>query len=268
MKKYILIISILVGFSSCEKDADITIKEMPPQLVVSSMFSNNVNESYIKLTMSKGFKRDSYEYTPIIDAQIKVTDNQGNIINFTANADGVYKTNTPAIAGNDYTLDIVKDTHHLTANESMKNAVVLQDFELLSSQIRRGSSLVLQFDDPSTDTNYFRIKIYVEEINMPGSEYLLKDFVATDHLYNTQTHKLNVGRMRIYMSGTYKVHLLHISKNAYKYYDTLQNINNMGYGDSPFVSAVPGNPNTNIEGGIGYFATGAESVKEKLINVN
>jgi len=267
MKKYILIISILVGFSSCEKDADITIKEMPPQLVVSSILSNNPNESYISLTMSKGFKRDSYEYTPITNAQVKATDNQGNIINFTANADGVYKTNTPAIPGSNYTLDIVKDAHHLVAVEEMKNVVVLQDFEI-GQRSRHGSSLILQFDDPSTDTNYFRIKIYVEDVNTPGSDYLLNDFITTDHLYNTQTHKLNVGRMHMQSSGIYKVHLIHISKDAYKYYETLQNINNMGYGDSPFVSAVPGNPNTNIEGGIGYFATGAESVKEKLINVN
>lgn len=269
MKNYIYLLLIILSFISCEKDADIVIKEMPPQLVVSSMLSNNINESYVKLSMTKGFERNTYEYTPITDAQVKATDNQGNIISFLPNSDGIYKTNTPAIVGNTYTLDVAKSTHHLTAESTMQSEVILQDFEISNSQVgRRPASLVLQFQDPSPETDYFKIKVYFEDVATPGNEYLIANFVANDFAYNSQTHKLKVGRLRMRTSGTFRVHLVHIDKDVYKYFETLKNLGEMGYGDSPFVSAVPGNPNTNIQGGIGYFVTGTTSIKEKFISVS
>lgn len=265
MKKNIYLLLLLFSLSSCEKDADIVINEMSPQLVVSSMLSNNPLESNIKITLSKGFKRNNYDYELLTDALVKVTDNQGNEIIFQPDNEGVYKTTTSAIAGRQYTLDIKKSDYHITSQAIMPDAVTLEDFEMTDTQ-HSMSSLLLQFQDPSPQTDYYMVKVYFKSINTPDFEYLAADFLVSDYAYNEQTHRLNVGRVRTGSTGTFRVVLTHINKGTYNYLETLKNLNSMNYGDSPFVNAVPGNPNTNIQGGIGYFMTGTIGTKEKIIN--
>ena len=260
MKKYFYLIIILIIFSSCEKDVDIDIKEAPKQLVISSLFSNIPEDSYIVLTFSKGFERENNEYEFITGAQITVKDTQGNPIVFTADSNNVYKTSTPAVPGEKYTLDIRKDNFHLSAEENIPEIVTLQDFDIQRTD--GNVKLILYFDDPQGQTDYYRIIVQTDTYNF-SSNY---DFLTTDFYYDSQTHSLELENLNIQSTGHFKVKLFHLNKKVYDYYETLYNLNEINYGDSPFESAVPGNPNTNVNGGIGYFIGVGESEVEKNIS--
>jgi len=257
---YGLILVILTLFA-CEKDADIKLEEMPPSLVVESIFCDQPDESFVRLSQSEGFET-SGNYENITDAQVLIKDEQGNQINFQVDADGIYKTTGIALENKTYQLEITKNTKRITATKTMLPKVVLQDFDLILNQNTYHSKIALFFDDPSPEKNYFKIEIYNVDQNFPDEKMLIVQRFFNDYTYNAQTHKIELPNMP-YASGTYRVALFHIDKNTYDYFKTLKSIGNMRYGSSPFISSVPGNPESTIQGGIGYFFTAGISSKQK-----
>ena len=267
MKKLYFIPIFILLLTGCEKDADIKLDEMPPVPVIEGYLSNFAPDSYFKVTMSKGFQRDSYEYEPVTDAQLSVTDSQGNIILFYPDNEGVYRTTTGGIPGETYTLNLTKDTHHVTAHSTMPTQVSLTDFEFVTVTQPDGDTddqLKLYFNDPNNQVDYYMLEIF-NSINGHFNRYY-EPFYFDDSSYNKAEHSLTLPYIDDAGTGNYKVKLYHLNKTYIDYLNTLDQLRDMGYGESPFQTSVPGNPETNVQGGIGYFATIASDSLVKYID--
>ena len=265
MKKIFYALLFLSFLTSCEKDANIKLDEMPPTPVIEGYFSNFAPDSHFKITMSKGFQRDSYEYEPVTDAQLYITDSQGNQINFYPDNDGIYRTTTNGIPGETYTLHLNKDTHQLTALSTMPEIVPLNDFKFVQITQDNGVTykhLKIYFNDPENQVDYYMVKIFFES---SGYYYDESERYFDDSSFNRGEHSLIVP-FYFNGSGTYKVKLFHLNKAYIDYLNTLDQLIDMEYGENPFQIIVPGHPETNVKGGIGYFATVASDSLVKQIN--
>ncbi len=259
--QFFSLIFITLFLFSCEKDADIDLKEMPPSLVIEAVFSDQADQSFVRLTQSTGFESTG-NYENITDAQVLIKDEMGNQIDFQIDADGLYKTSGIALENKNYQLEISKDTKRITATKTMLQKVVLQDFEFILNEYDYRSKIALYFDDPSAEKDYFKIEIYQIDQSFPGGKIRISKGVFNDYTYDTQAHKIELPYWS-QGSGTYEVALSHIDKQSYDYFKTLESIGNMQYGNSPFMSAVTGNPESNVQGGIGYFyVAGISSVQK------
>ncbi len=267
MKKISFILLVLLLSVACEKDADIEIQEMDPVPVIEGKFSNFAPDSFFKITMSKGFERDTYGYRPVIDAQLTVTDSQGHIINFVPGNDSIYRTTSNGIPGETYTLKLIKGNQQLTASSTMPSLVQITDFEFVTETDNDGNTeykLKLYFDDPQSRTDYYMVQIFYHDYT--GFYQLDSDIYFNDYTYDKSEHSLSLSNVYDSGPGDYKVKLFHLNKTYVDYLNTLDRLGNMGYGDSPFQIFVPGNPETNVQGGIGYFATVAFDSLIKHIN--
>ena len=258
MKRLFFIpISILL-LVSCEKDANIKLDEMPPVPVIEGIFSNFAPDSYFKITMSTGFQRNDQIYEPVTDAQLSVSDSQGNIIHFYPDNEGVYRTTSGGIPGETYHLKLVRNNHILTANSTMPNDLRLINFDFDIESLPDNdynSKLILYFDDPEDQTDYYMLKLFFRYDSFGTFNEYTFDIYFDDIDYNRQEHLLALSNIPYNGTGDYKVKLFHLNKTYIDYLNTLDQLSGMDYGESPFEITVPGNPETNVQGGIGYFAT-------------
>jgi len=267
MKKILYTLFLLSLLTGCEKDANIKLDEMPPTPVIEGYFSNFAPDSYFKVTMSKGFQRENYEYEPVTDAQLYITDSQGNQINFYPDNDGIFRTTTNGIPGETYTLNLIKDTHRISAQSTMPEKVTITDFKFVLVTQGNGEhnqQLKIYFNDPENQADYYMLKLYFKNY---GDYYQYEsELYFDDSNYNKSDHSLALSYIHYNGSGTYKVKLFHINKAYIDYLNTLNQLSETGYGENPFQIIVPGNPETNVHGGIGYFATVASDSLIKQIN--
>ncbi len=268
MKKIFFTIIIFSLLTGCEKDADIKLDEMPPTPVIEGYFSNFAPDSYFKITMSKGFQRDSYQYEPVTDAQVSVTNSQGTLILFYPDNEGIYRTTSNGIPGETYTLNLIKGEHHLSARTTMPEHVPITDFKFMIRIQANGDidrQLKLYFNDPENQTDYYMAKLFFAN-NNSGYYYYGTSYYFDDSSYNKTEHSMILPYFHYNGAGTYKIKLFHLNKAYIDYLNTLDQLGDMDYGESPFQIAVPGNPETNVHGGIGYFATVASDSLVKQIN--
>ena len=267
MKRLILL--FILSLTACEKDANIDLKEAPPMPVIDGQLADFAPDSYIKITMSKGFERHTYDYTPVTDAQVRAEDSQGHIIQFNVDNEGIYRTTQNAIPGETYTLLVDKGKHHIKAVSKMPAAIDLTDFEYSETVESDGvvnTKLKLYFDDPSPQTDYFMVKLFSQVLNQM---YYQDDVVYfSDENYNENEHSIVLSNSIFDYGNNQKIKLYHINKSYIDYLNTLRQIQEMNYGSTPFDIGVPGNPNTNVQNGIGYFAAMASDSLVKNTTIN
>jgi len=246
MKRFPFIILLMFFFYSCEKEANITLEEMPPTPVVEAQISTMHKDSYIKITMSKGFEQDSYEYEYITNAQIKVQDENGNIIPFYLNNEGFFITDEDALPETEYFLDIQFDNYHITGEEPVLSIPFLRGGAV------RENKIDVDIQDPSPETDYYIIEIYTFDNNdyTGGYRFLVNDNERKHGTFIFENIYVNPEDSMEYV-------IKHIPENYYNYLMVLADIGEAGYGQSPFNTTVMGNPVSNLSTGIGFFGSTA-----------
>ena len=258
MKKFVFIYLISTVFISCEKDIDLNLKEAPEQLVVEAQFTNNKDVSIIKVTKSKGLSGTFSSFEFVSDAQVKVTDDNGNTYNFHFDPNPSklgYISTQPVLPSEAYHLDIKQGNHHVRATAKMLQAVPIN--QVVSNQ--NEGNVEIYFDDDANTDDYYFVKFI--ENNNTSSFYPQYQYFADYELYDQQNRKAS---LYIYTGQPGTIYLYHITKQMYDYFKILRNVGDMNFGDGPFSTSVPGNPESNIEGGIGYFMVAP--VSEKNVN--
>jgi len=257
MRKYILL-PIIILFLSCQKDVELDIEELPPSLTIEARISNESNQTAVKLTMSKGLYEISSIYETITDAQVSITDEQGNVIQLNPNTENVYVTNHNFTPGKTYQLDVVKGDKHATASATMPAAVPINDFLLVEEN---GDTYIdVYFDDDPNQEDYYIFNLVSIEYGYENNRVIKRD----DAYYDRTQHKLKIENgFLISANSTYSVEIFHINKLIYDYFNTLDDIQDAGFGVTPFTTSVPGNPNTNVTNGIGFFSAESYSFLEK-----
>ena len=260
---YSLFIGILLLFSGCEKEVDLDLKEIPPTPVIEAVLSTNAPDSYIKISMTKGFKTDNYDYAIIDYAQINLTDEQGNNLIFTPDNEGIYRTNQEALPEHTYHLEATFD-HFQISSEA----------EMLS--IPQWESVTLYKKHDEYNGNYYRIEIKIRDDAPETDYYLIKllqnsgSYYGEYHLFLTNDNqKTNdyfvLEPVYLYNQSPLEISINHIPKIYYDFQITLSELGEAEYGQSPFTTTVLGNPVSNIQNGLGIFGT--QAVSSIIVNI-
>ncbi len=158
MKKTILLFTIFIFFWSCIfKLENENHKAGNSYLVVSSNFTDVAGEQEINLHYSSNKTSDDGQVNAVNFAEVSISDDQNNIINFQQSGSGRYVSSIPGIPGRKYTLKLIlsngKKYHSLP--ETMPLCPDIQNlyykFEMDNSQTdykrKYGYNLYVDFQD-------------------------------------------------------------------------------------------------------------------------
>ncbi|MEK6482270.1 DUF4249 domain-containing protein [Catalinimonas sp. 4WD22] len=262
---------ILLSFSaaalfSCDEPIELDLKQTPPQYVVDALITDELTDHYVKLTTSVDFYSEGK--TPgVSGAEVEVKDNQGNVYKYheSETEKGLYTANFEGKPGNTYSLQIaLPDGESLSAEEEM---TPLASIDSLVWDIDERAQ-----EDPEEEGLYYRIRIFAREPSATKDYYLFK-FFRNDSIQNFDSNtgifyaddELIAGYIyglespELYRKGdkaTFEMY--HISRDAYLFYNDLDNVLN---GDGGMSGPSPANPRTNIisaDGlGLGLFQVSA-----------
>jgi hypothetical protein len=273
---FILLMAAFVALlSSCTKVVDLKLNEPESKIAVDGLISNRAGESFVKLTYTKGYlSSDAPEI--IIDAQVSVRDNDGNITLFsTSNNEGLYLAPTDFMGeiGKTYTLDVQYEGQSLSAESTMNDTVSGSSVNVIKADIT----------DPYLDAGYHllaTIKKYKEEDSFYKGEIFINgvkqmntaaDIVAFDDRMFEAGEELEVRLFRWaetleddekpQKGDVVTLQLISISEKTYDYLQALSETPMQGglFGNTP--ANVP----SNIQGGLGWFQASAFSNPQKVV---
>lgn len=279
MKKLSYIALIL--FSSCILEDDLNPSDIgaySDKLVVNSLAC--AGES-LTVQLSNSTSVSSSEYPSAVEnATITITRNGVNETMVYNNFDKLYECSFVPSAGDLFQLD-VRANGYLFVNSSI---VIPADINATASLIENGgidtsgllSDLVkIDFTDQSGVKNYYKINFFyynptlgryipmIFTINDPDlaeySGFRLNDgsMLFSDELFDGESKSLGTvapfGTVIGNPGEKYKIELIHLSEDLYKYYNTLQNAQDAKNKDliNQFNNAVV--IHSNIKNGIGIF---------------
>lgn len=172
MNKILIIVSVLsLFFFSCEEELEnFTVTNVSNAIVVSGEISNLEGPYIIRLNKPTSYSPyDVREFTgiPVSGATVKVTDNLGNIFDFTERYKGVYESSSivfKGIVGNSYTLHITTKEGQKVQSKPSKILPITNvskfdyDFELAEKVEETKFVVKTIIKDALKENNYYLIK--------------------------------------------------------------------------------------------------------------
>lgn len=256
---YILLVIILLLFTSCEKVIDIDVPSIEPKLVIDAtfeiLFDENpvVSNNVVKLSLSADYFDEAIPTVP--NATVFLTNLSDNsVINFVdANADGNYKPINSFIPADniEYELTVIHNNETYKGKATKVKSTPFNKVEQGDKTLFSGkeTELKIEFSDDENEENYYLFDftnnrfVPIEDRYFNGSDYNFSFFYGEEDIELPTTVTLK-------MSG--------ISKEFYTYFRVL--IDQSGQnGGGPFQSvpsSLLGNMiNTTNESNfpLGYF---------------
>lgn len=264
MKRYglfLLLISFL--FVSCEKEIVLDLDTAEAKLVVEAIISTDIEPFQVKLSQTTPYFQDGEDF--VADALVLITDNLGNADTLTYTGNGLYSTvsNRQGVSGLTYYLNVFWNGKLFSAQETMPVYVNLDTISYVynegSTFIEEGYNCAVNAQDPVGQQNFYRFTFFRNDTIMtdPFKYFVVDDeWVEGNYItaYTPFTYQTN---------DTCKVELLSITKPYYYFLTSLGN--QVQASGGPF-DPIPSNPPSNISnGGLGFFATAARSVKTIIL---
>jgi len=259
MKKTLLYISLILLFASCEKVVVIDLNDSDPRIVVDGRINQGKNalygEAYVQLHWTASFY-ETDSINTIKNAQVKITDKQGNVDKLTHIGHGLYFN--PNISkgqiGDSFQLEINVDGKTFHSTSTLTRPVPIDSLTATIDNFGPhqgdGYTVNCHFTDPAGETNYYYLKIMIDGVYSPGW-YITRDD-GLDGKAITYTFFRNL----IEEPSNVQVELYTIDEASFEYFKVLTMMNQGG------MSTAPGNPPTNIEGGaIGIFSVRNKDVQ-------
>jgi hypothetical protein len=270
MKKLIYIFTLIILFSSCEEVIDLNVPSETPRLVIDASINwikgTSGNNQQIKLTLTAPYFDNSVP--PANGAEIKVTDSNNNIFNFTEDGlSGIYKNSSFVPVLNEiYYLTIIYNEEIYTASETLTSVASLEYVDQNNNGGFSGSETELKafYTDPVNEENYYFFEFISDIPVVPSLEVYKDEFTNGNQMFGFYTEEdLTTGdKVTIRNYG--------VSKDFYNYLFVLLQQNSQE-GGGPFETqpaTVRGNciNQTNSKNyPLGYFR--ASEVDELIYNV-
>ncbi|MDF1675091.1 MAG: DUF4249 domain-containing protein [Vicingaceae bacterium] len=259
IKSLYFLFSILLFFTSCEKEIDLNLDENEPLFVVEAIVHDSLGDNFVKISMTKPFK-DNSPITTITNANVVIKDNFGNTFNFYQTTNGYYTDSTlQGFSGRTYNLYINIDGVAISATSTMPVKVNLDSlsYEQNTEAFWEDPnipeySVRCHFSDPLNSINYYRFKAFLRGVQEDGFQCL------NDDLIDGLTTYYPIFGSAFYENDSINVQFLSIDEFSYKYFTALT---------ASQGGQVPGNPETNLKGAksVGYFGAFAKSEKNIII---
>lgn len=270
MKKTIVIIFSAFIFLSCDKAVLLDLEQMPSQVVIEGLVTNQPNYQFVKVSLTAGFY-ESGETPRVTDATVLVVDDLGAQVNYIHNpnnhpdSSGYYLPTVPfvGVIGRTYTLTVMVDGESYAAEDKLFDITAIDS---LKYQINFEEK-----DDPKEEGKFYEILLYAKEPQETEDYYLFK-FYRNDSLkiYNpsdiyfaddkTLGEEINGVPSPVFYApeDSARVEMFSLSRNGFVFYSDLFNLLN---NDGGMFSPPPANSRTNLSNGaLGFFQVSAVNI--------
>lgn len=278
MKNYILyLIIILLASYSCEDDINLDLNSDSPVMVVNALAGND-SLIRVHVSLSKQLQNNDVQKT-LADATLSIYEEGKLLGKLNTAEDGWYEIQSTFQANLNYRVVVHHSQYEsISAETRIPFKIGISDCKLTKSE--SSYHFQLEFQDQSYSKDYYMILLYAVmdvENNQQNAllSYYSDDIIFEDNLLeNTTDLERNLLRGSLCFSDynhngekfdisfytpigdstnenpTFKVKLLHISKDYYAYERSKIMISNRE--DLPFYKKI--NLHSNINGGAGIFA--------------
>ncbi|ANI88208.1 hypothetical protein A9P82_02105 [Arachidicoccus ginsenosidimutans] len=261
-KTIILVASVVLGFTACDKEVNLNLDSTSPQVVIEGVVSNEA--AYVRITKTINFAAQNI-YPGTDGAKIYIKDSNSNHTDTLhaakdQNGNAVYKaTALKGVAGHTYQLTVFLNGKTYKATSRMPQKVPLQGLSTENSSTSQSLKvfvLLPVFDDPKGIKNYYRFEQYVNHIQ--DSHINVFNDELEDGLPNVLPVVIDNANVKVGDSIT--VTMMDIDKNVYQYFYQLSL-------NSQITNLSPANPVSNISGGaLGYFSAEYRQTKSIVVN--
>ncbi|MCC6411218.1 MAG: DUF4249 domain-containing protein [Saprospiraceae bacterium] len=267
MKTILPALAILVAIAllnSCTKVIDINLNEADPKIVIEAELLSGTNDFTVKITKTSDFFNPGQPVT-VADATVFLNKGTDESLQLANDGNGIYSLKDfTATENTSYFLSVTAEGKTYEATDFLPQNVFLDSLSVgvpennpFNPSGADSFEIVLHFQDPLDDLNFYRIKSTVNDIPRSEGEKLL---VIEDRYSAGAYFTLPIFTDSYELNDSVDVELVTMSHTMYDYFSTLALL----VGGSG--SAAPTNPSSNWSGGaLGYF--GAFSVSKKTILV-
>ena len=242
--RIIYFLALLIIGASCTKIIDVDLNDTDPKIVVDGYVKynplNNGQFASVKLSKTANYF-DSSIPQEISDATLSVVNGDGKEIPLSYSAGYGFSANiNEADSSDTWTLKGIIENSDVKAVSTIPNFIKIDSinaFQLPFGPPKKGYTPVCFFTDIAGESNYYRLKISINNIEYNDL------FYSGDDGQDGEQIAYPFFRVDALKGDEMKIELLCIDEFSYEYFKIFGE--NMG-GDG--FSAAPGNPYTNIEG--------------------
>jgi hypothetical protein len=270
MKNTAIIIFSAFTFFSCDKAVVLDLEQMPSQVVIEGLVTNQPNYQFVKVTRTAGFY-ESGETPRVTDASVSVVDDLGSQINYLHNpnnhpdSSGYYLPAVPFIGavGRTYTLTVMVNGESYSAEDKLVDVTAIDS---LTYQVNFDEE-----EDPKDAGKFYEVLMYAKELQASEDYYLFK-FYRNDSLKiyspsdiyfaddKTLGEEINGVPSPVFYApeDSARVEMYSLSRNGFVFYSDLFNLLN---NDGGMFSPPPANSRTNLSNGaLGFFQVSAVNI--------
>ena len=259
----ILIISSIISFISCTKDADVKLPAVEPKLVISSFISPQDSIVKVEVTMSQPLYNNSNagQFSAVSNATVQIND--GTITQTLAydSTGNYYFVNTslfPITVGTIYYLTVLtpdgKNINASTTVPTLNSTLTYTSHQITDPYGSEKYVIETSWNDTPDTEDYYRIAFYNKDY-YPGdidtTYWALLSENFSDKGKDGGAFNQNSEIYTYSSTGTVEgeLYLIHASKEYYLFHSKLLDA---AYSGSPF--SEPVQMYSNINGGYGVFA--------------
>jgi hypothetical protein len=264
-----LLFTFAIILQSCEDVIHLDLPNSAPQIVIEGSISNFADSVKVKITMTTDYFTPTAS-APVTDAQVSISDDEGNVYQLPGQPDGTYFiTNLAGTPERTYTLNVNANGNTYTATSKMPGLVSVDSLSIQYDANRRTGktvpdAILCYLRDPAAVANFYRVRVFKNDSLFSSNNGAP---VYNDKYFNGDYTNLRIGFGRINLTPLNSkdkllVQLFNIDQQTYEYFNILRAILNQ----SLFSASTPANPPNNLNNGaLGYFA--AWSISEKTLIV-
>lgn len=263
--KYLLIIGVII--SACDEIIQLDQGQLDNKVVIDALLTNDPAVQYIRLTRNVSFYQEG-GVPAITNANVTITDDQGNVHNFipyagnNSDSAGYYLASVPFAGeiGHSYTLDVVVDGVNYSATDEMSRVLTIDSLSTRkdpdpSQQDKDKGKLyqaLLYTKEPQDTQDYYYFEFLKNDTIQ--NEDQTDIFVADDAVLSGQVNGLEFP-YNYTLEDSVTIRIYSLSRPVYVYFSQLVNV--LG-NDGGMFSPPPGNPQNNISNGaLGIFQVSA-----------
>ena len=217
MYKYIILLSIILGLSSCEDIIDVNLNDADARYVIDANLNNLSNRQIIKISQTVPFSA-TVSSAPVEDAAVTVQDDSGRLYSFLHVGDGQYQaTNFRPIENRAYNLKVNIGSEEFTATSYMHPYVQVDSLGVMEDEVfgEMRYSVNLKFTDPKDTDNYYKYSISVN--NKPFEFARVFSDKFNDGLF--VTHELTDRENTLAVGDSVSVTRYIIDQHVFKYWN-------------------------------------------------
>ena len=275
MKNIIKTFALLLLFNACDEPITIDSDSVEPVVIIEGLVTDQMTSHYVRVSRSVDFY-DDVAVEPILDAQVSIRDDQGNLYSFDHNPGnnaeqrGYYYSDIEFAGqvGTTYSLTVTIGEEVYRASDRLQPIMAIDSLTVSLDED--------EFDDPEDPGYYYEVLFFAREPQDRKDFYLFKfyrnDSILRDDeddIYFSDDDLLAEEINGIPTAGYYslgdqaRVEMYSMSRQGFIYYNDLVNLLQ---GDGGMFGAPPVNPRTNLDNdALGFFQVSAVVSEEIAI---